>query len=241
MSRSCCSNSSGGGDGARGESGQGCRLEQLSPEARGRECQQDLAARGGMQWRELADPVVGADRRRAPCLIDVHRVMRTQHRNVDGLPDVRGEPLAYLAPLLGDVEATRDGIGQAQDAERRVDTCRDPETARPTRVPRENRATGSRRLVYADVGGDSMTPASPRGRGSPAHAGRGRPTGRHRWPHPSVAFATSATIPRSRHSPRVPAVNAVRDGSGLTELAVHIVWLVYQLLINCLYMGASGP
>ena len=70
-----------------------------------------------MKWRELTDPVVAADRRRPPCLVDVDRIMRSQHRDVDRLAHLDGEPLADLAALLGDVEPTRHRIGQPQDAE----------------------------------------------------------------------------------------------------------------------------
>ena len=70
-----------------------------------------------MKRRQLADPVVAADRRRPSSLVDVDHIMRPQHRDVDRLAHLDGQPLADLAALLGDVELSGHRIGQPKDAE----------------------------------------------------------------------------------------------------------------------------
>ena len=57
------------------------------------------------------------DRGGTPHLVDVDRVVRTTHRDVDGLAELRGQSFADRPGLLGDVQPAGDRTGQPQDAE----------------------------------------------------------------------------------------------------------------------------
>lgn len=104
------------GDGVRRDLLQADLGQQRGALLGGQVRQQDLAARRRVQRGQLADPVVRGDRSGAAHLVEVDRVVLLQHRDVDRLADLLGEPLAHRAALLGDVDTTRDRAGQADDA-----------------------------------------------------------------------------------------------------------------------------
>lgn len=79
--------------------------------------EEDLAAGGGVQRSQLADPVVRRDRGRAAHLAEVDRVLLLQDGDVDRLAEFLGQPLAHGAAHLGDVDPSRDGARQPYDPE----------------------------------------------------------------------------------------------------------------------------
>ena len=126
--------------------------------------QQHLAARRGVQRGQLPHPVVRRDRRGAARLVEVDDEVRTPHRDVDGLTEVRGQSLADRPGLLRDVESGP----VAALASRRM-----PKPSRylaallgPARPVRGPRARSSNRnavdLCTPMSAATSLTPASPR-------------------------------------------------------------------------------
>ncbi len=76
--------------------------------------EQHLAARGRVQGRTPAQPVVRGDRRGPACLHDVDRRVPVQHGDVGGLPGLVGERPAHRLALLRDVQPDGGGPGQPQ-------------------------------------------------------------------------------------------------------------------------------
>jgi hypothetical protein len=79
--------------------------------------EQDLAAGGGVQRGELADPVVRGDGAGAAYLEEVDRELFLHDRDVDGLLDLLGEAFAHRAALLRNVDTAGDRAGQPYDPE----------------------------------------------------------------------------------------------------------------------------
>src|SRR6185437_11911542 len=75
------------------------------------------AVGGRMQVQALPDPVARLQRGRAGHLVEVQREAVRQHRDVDRLADLLGQPLADRTALLHQVEPGRRRPGQPQDAD----------------------------------------------------------------------------------------------------------------------------
>jgi hypothetical protein len=116
--------------------------------------EQDLAARGGVQRRQLTDPVVRGDRTRPARLVDVDDEMRPPHGDVDGFAELRGELFAACTGLLGDVQLAGHGAGQPQDAEAEAVLSAVLGLLDEFAFLERREQPERRRLVHADVGGD---------------------------------------------------------------------------------------
>ena len=105
-----------------------------------------------MQGGQLADPVVAADRSGPAGLIDVDDVVRSQHGDVDGLPQLDREALADLPALLRDVELTRHRVGEAEQAEAEAILSALVGLFDQLVILQRRQETRDRGLVHADLG-----------------------------------------------------------------------------------------